>query len=155
MGIETILRQRRIRQLDLPEFIAVESSSSLGETVQAMRTAKLGAVLVTENQRLVGIFTERDLISRVTGVKEDSSRPIREFMTPDPATLHPEDSIFNAIELMDGHGYRNVPLVDEQGHLGGSLPVSALIGFLAENFPQEVLALPPRANQHFASADGA
>jgi hypothetical protein len=37
----------------------------------------------------------------------------------------------------------------------GSLPVSTLVDFLAESFPQEVLALPPRANQRFVAADGA
>jgi CBS domain-containing protein len=155
MGIANVLRRRKIRQLALPKFLSVDVNSSLAETVRAMQSAKVGAVLVTENQRLAGIFTERDLITKVAGVTVDRVKPIREFMTPEPATLHPEDSVFDAIQLMDERGYRNIPLVDQRGQLAGNLPVSTLINFLAESFPQEVLALPPRANQLFTAADGA
>jgi CBS domain-containing protein len=155
MGIASVLRERRIRQLSLPPYVAVDASTGVRETIQTMQSAKLGAVLVTENQRLVGIFTERDFITKVAGTEEEEPKPIRDLMTPSPATLHPDDSVFDAIQLMDEHGYRNVPIVDERGHLTGSLPVSALIDFLAENFPQEVLALPPRANQQFSAKDGA
>jgi CBS domain-containing protein len=155
MSIGTVLRERKIRQLALPEFLAVDSVTTLGETIRVMQAAKLGAVLVTENRRLAGIFTERDLISKVTWAEDEESKPIREFMNPEPATLHPGASVFEAIQLMDRHGHRNIPLVDEEGGLVGSLPVSTLIDFLAESLPQEVLALPPRAHQRFVDADGA
>ena len=155
MGIASALRERRIRQLGLPTFVAVDASTDVQETIRTMQSAKLGSVLVTENDRLVGIFTERDFIAKVAGTNTEGSKPIRDLMTPNPATLHPDDSVFDAIRLMDEHGYRNVPIVDEQGHLTGSLPVATLIDFLAESFPQEVLALPPRANQQFSAKDGA
>ena len=82
-------------------------------------------------------------------------RPIRDFMTPNPTVLSPEDSVFDAIQLMDEHGYRNIPVVEGDGRLAGSLPVSKVVEFLAESLPQEVLALPPRGEQHFTAADGA
>jgi CBS domain-containing protein len=154
MGIETVLRSRRIRQLDLPPFLSVNAGSSLRDTLQAMQASGSGSVLVTENERLAGIFTERDFISKIEASIDDA-RPIREFMTPNPAVLSPEDSVFDAIQLMDEHGYRNIPLVGQDGRLAGSLSVTKIVQFLAENFPQEVLALPPRAEQHFAAADGA
>lgn len=155
MDIRSVLRQRKIRQLELLPAATVDVDASLSDTLKVMRLAKVGAVLVTENERLAGIFTERDLITKGAGDSVEHSRPIRDFMTPEPATLHPNNSVLDAIQLMDQHGYRNVPLVDEQGRLAGTLPVSTLINFLAESFPQEVLALPPRANQHFTAADGA
>ena len=65
MGIVSALRERRIRQLGLPPFVAVDASTGVGETIQTMQSAKLGAVLVTENDRLVGIFTERDYLRRI------------------------------------------------------------------------------------------
>jgi len=155
MGIEALLRQRRIRQLDLAPFLAVDVGSSLLETLQAMRSSGSGAALVVENERLAGIFTERDLISRVAAASVDDTRPIRDFMTPNPAVLSPEDSVFDAIHLMDEQGYRNIPLVEGDGRLAGSLPVAKVVEFLAESLPQEVLALPPRADQRFVAADGA
>ena len=155
MGIEAILRSRRIRQLELPRYLSVDAGNSLRETLQAMQGSGSGSVLVTENERLAGIFTERDLISKVGVASVDSTRPIREFMTPNPTVLSPEDSVFDAIYLMDEHGYRNIPLVEADGRLVGSLPVSKVVEFLAESLPQEVLALPPRGEQRFAAADGA
>ncbi len=155
MGIEAILRSRRIRQLELPRHLSVDAGNSLRETLQAMQGSGSGSVLVTENERLAGIFTERDLISKVGVASVDSTRPIREFMTPNPTVLSPEDSVFDAIYLMDEHGYRNIPLVEADGRLVGSLPVSKVVEFLAESLPQEVLALPPRGEQRFAAADGA
>ena len=155
MGIEAVLRSRRIRQLELPQYLSVDAGNSLRETLQAMQRTGSGSVLVTENERLAGIFTERDLISKVGVASVDSARPIREFMTPNPTVLSPEDSVFDAIYLMDEHGYRNIPLVEADGRLVGSLPVSKVVEFLAESLPQEVLALPPRGEQRFAAADGA
>ena len=76
-------------------------------------------------------------------------------MTPHPTTLHPDDSVADAIQLMDEGGHRDVPLVDEQGRFLGRLEVSNLIYFLAESFPQEVLSLPPRPNQKLIEPDGA
>ena len=65
MGIETILRSRRIRQLELPHYLAVDVGNSLQDTLQAMQASGSGSALVTENGHLAGIFTERDLISKV------------------------------------------------------------------------------------------
>jgi len=155
MGIAALLRQRRIRQLDLPPFLAVDVGSSLLDTLQAMQASGSGAALVIENQRLVGIFTERDLISKTGVALIDLAMPIRDFMTPNPTVLSPEDSVFDAIQLMDEDGYRNIPVVESDGRLTGSLPVSKVVEFLAESLPQEMLALPPRADQRFATADGA
>jgi len=155
MGIEAVLRSRRIRQLDLPPFLSVNVDSSLRDTLEAMQASASGSVLVIENQRLAGIFTERDLISRVAVGSMDGSRPIRDFMSPNPTVLSPESSIFEAIQLMDEHGYRNIPVVEPDGRLRGSLSVSKVVEFLAESLPEEVLALPPRAEQRFEDADGA
>jgi len=155
MDIETTLRRRRIRQLDLAPLVCVEADSSLTEVIGAMKTQRVGCVLVTENHQLAGIFTERDLVTKVVGSPVEYSRKVRDFMTPHPTTLHPDDSVADAIQLMDSGGYRDVPLVDEEGRLLGRLAVSNLIDFLAENFPQEILSLPPRPDQTFSEPDGA
>jgi CBS domain-containing protein len=155
MSIEAVLRSRRIRQLDLSPFLSVNIDNSLEDALAAMQASGSGSVLVIEKGQLAGIFTERDLLSNAGAAQLDVSKPSREFMTRNPDTLSPEDSVFKAIQLMDERGYRTVPLVEEDGRLAGILSVSNVVEFLAECFPQEVLALPPRAEQHFAAADGA
>ena len=155
MEIEGSLQQRKIRHLILAPLVCLETSSSLQEVVRAMQSQRVGCVLITENHRLAGIFTERDLVTKVIGTGVDYSCSVKDFMTPGPTTLHPEESVAKAIDLMEEGGYRNVPLVDDEGRLLGRLAVSCIIDFLAESFPQEVLSLPPRANQTFAEPDGA
>ena len=155
MDIVGTLRRRKIRHLDLAPLVCVEADSSLREAVSAMKSQRVGCVLVTENHQLAGIFTERDLVTKVVGFPVDYSRKVRDFMTPHPTTLHPDDSVADAVQLMDRGGYRDVPLVDEEGRLLGRLAVSNLIDFLAETFPQEVLSLPPRPDQTFPEPDGA
>jgi CBS domain-containing protein len=155
MGIEAVLRSRKIRQLELPQHLSVDAGSSLRDTLQAMQASRSGSALVTESGRLAGIFTERDLVYKIALTPVDLARPIRDFMTSDPAVLSPEDSVFDAIQLMEEHGYRNIPVVESNGRLTGSLPMSKVVEFLAECLPQEMLALPPRADQRFATADGA
>ena len=155
MDIEKILRERKIRQLALSPLVTIESETSLRNAILAMQQTQVGCVLVTENQQLAGIFTERDVLRKVMGEPVDDSRKIKDFMTSSPLTLNPNSSVLEAIQLMDDHGYRNVPLVDERGNLVGNLAASNIIDFLAESFPQEVLSLPPKANQHFSSVDGA
>ena len=155
MGIENVLHQTKIRHINWAPVICVESHHSLGEVLATMRSSRVGCVLITENQKLVGIFTERDVISRIAGSNLDYSRLIREFMTPQPKTLHPEDSFATAIQVMDKGCYRDIPLVDHEGRLLGRLSVKNIIDFLTEHYPQEVFSLSPRSRQNFAEPDGA
>jgi CBS domain-containing protein len=155
MDIEKVLRERKIRQLALSPLVTIKSETSLKDAISAMQQNQVGCVLITENHQLVGIFTERDVLGKVMGERVDDSVKIKDFMTPSPLTLNPDSSVLEAIQLMDDHGYRNVPLVNAGGNLVGNLSVSNIIDFLAESFPQEVLSLPPKANQHFSSVDGA
>lgn len=155
MDIEKMLSERKIRQLALSPLVTIDSKTSLKNAISAMQENKVGCVLVTENQQLAGIFTERDVLVKVMGESVDDSRMIMNFMTASPLTLDPDSSVLDAIRLMDDHGYRNVPLVNTKGDLVGNLSASNIIDFLAEIFPQEVLSLPPKANQHFTSVDGA
>ncbi|MEW5978511.1 MAG: CBS domain-containing protein [Acidobacteriota bacterium] len=155
MGIERTLLDTRIRHLNLDPAVCVQVTAGVGEALEAMRLVHSGCVLVTEGGRLAGIFTERDFVTKVAGQDVDAERPVREFMTPDPAALSRDASLAEAIRLMDRGGYRNIPLVGEEGVLQGCLSVNQLIDFLAEHYPQEVLALPPRPDQMLSEPDGA
>jgi CBS domain-containing protein len=155
MGIENVLHETKIRHLDLAPLVCVEADDPLREVVDAMRSQRVGCVLVTEDHKLAGIFTERDLLTKIDDNSAEYSRSVREFMTPQPKTLHLDDSFAEAIHLMDEGGYRDIPLVDSEGRLLGRLAVANIIDYLAEHYPQEIFSLPPRAVQDFAEPDGA
>jgi CBS domain-containing protein len=76
-------------------------------------------------------------------------------MTAQPDTLTPEDTVGEALALMDRGGYRHVPLTDAHGRPAGLLRQQDVLAYLAEAFPEEILNLPPRPHQRMEGPDGA
>ena len=78
-----------------------------------MAEHQCGSVLVTERGRLLGIFTEGDLIRRVLAPGRDPNLTLLvEVMTTDPDTIRPREPVAEAIRRMDEFGYRHLPVVE-------------------------------------------
>jgi len=87
--------------------------ASVREAARVMGSNRISAILVTEGEKLVGIVTERDLTAKVlAGGMDPDATPLAEVMTVNPDTLSPDDSPFNALELMRLRGYRHLPVVE-------------------------------------------
>ncbi len=149
------LRRQRARTLARPDPATVAPQSSLTEALDQMRRQGGDALLIKDGERLVGILTERDVLTRVFGAGADFGRPVADFMTADPNTLPADASLFDAMQAMERGHYRNVPLVDEQGMVVGLLRQQDLLEYIAEAFPQEILNLPPRPHQLMDQPEGA
>jgi len=122
----------------------VDVAAPLWKVVTAMTDHGRGAVLVEEDGALVGIFTERDLMSRVDHTDALWSHVmVRDVMTPHPMVVHPDDSLAEALRrLREGHR-RHLPVVDDRGHVIGLLSVRDILTHIANKFPEEMLNLPP------------
>jgi len=155
MSFASRLRQVKIRHLALRPPALVEHSASLRETVSAMRNQHRGVALICDHGLLVGIFTERDLLTKVIGEPVSWSAPVEQVMTPNPAKLSLDDPIVRAMKLMYEGGYRNIPLIDSNGKAGGVVTVRDVITYFAEHFPKEALNLPPDPHQKMATSEGA
>ena len=93
--------------------------TSVGEAAKLMAERKASAVMVVEDGRLVGIFTERDAVHRVIAKGRDvHATRLAEVMTPDPKTVTPEESFGYALLLMHEHGFRHVPVVENSRPVG-------------------------------------
>jgi len=77
-----------------------------------MHAAEADCVLVTEEGRLVGIFTDRDAVVKAAGTRLDAFH-VSDFMTSDPVVLRPDDPIAIAIHKMAVGGFRHIPIVDD------------------------------------------
>lgn len=152
---EKALTESKIRHLELSPPLQVPAGISVSEVLQLMRTRQQTCALICEGASCEGIFTERDFLLKLCGKNVDLSAPVEQFMTHNPKTLTPEDTVGAAIELMDQFGFRNVPLVDADGRFSGLVQIRDIINFLAELYPQEVLNAPPRPEQTFPQPDGA
>ena len=105
--------------------------------------------------RLLGVLTERDIFAHLVSPDVDLAQPVERLMVDHPNTLHDDQPIRRAIELMQTGKFRNVPLVDDDGVLVGVVRPVDVLKFLAEAFPEELLNLPPRPHQLMDATEGA
>ena len=104
---------------------------------------------------LRGVLTERDMFARLVNRDVDLDRPVEALMKVHPWTLHLDQPVRHAIDLMQTGRYRNVPLVDEDGKFLGVIRPVDVLKYLAEAFPEELLNLPPRPHQRIKESEGA
>jgi len=151
------ITEERLRVLSRRQPVTVEPGTSLADCVRAIqRTGTGDSVFVCDaSGRLVGVLTERDVFARIVGGTVDLQQPVEALMTTDPKTLDLDDTIRDAIVLMQTGRYRNVPMVDANRQLVGVVRQSDIIKFLAESFPEELLNLPPRPHQRMKEPEGA
>jgi CBS domain-containing protein len=84
-----------------------------------MKAHNVGALLVVEGVRLIGIFTERDALFRVVATGLDPvTTPLDAVMTRDPQTIHPDEPFVHALRLMHEGRFRHLPVVEDERPLG-------------------------------------
>jgi CBS domain-containing protein len=104
-----------ISQLD-QEFLTVAPHSTALEVVGKMKEAGLGCALVLEDGNLVGIFTERDLLNKLTGrAAVPDHTPVSDLMSVNPEVLSERDSVAIAVNKMSMGRYRHIPIRKADG----------------------------------------
>ncbi|HEY8188824.1 MAG TPA: CBS domain-containing protein [Pyrinomonadaceae bacterium] len=147
-------REDSVNSMETDDFVCITPSTPLSKAIEAMKQDEGGcAIVCAEDESVVGIFTERDLLTKIVGQEIDLNAPVSNWMSPVVATLTPEATIGDAVSIMNDKGYRNVPLV-KNGKLVGSISVFDVIGYLAESYPKTTMNLPPNPDQVMNSTDG-
>lgn len=143
--IGAAITKRPIRILPtLKQPVRVAPSTSIGQAVALMNERGVGCVLVVEEGRLAGIFTERDVLTKVVSGRCDvDATPVGEVMTRDPECLTLDDGIAYALNLMSDGGFRHIPLVDADGRPTGVVAMRNVVDYVVDLFPHEVRNLPP------------
>lgn len=145
----------RISTLPLTPPVTVEAGTPVGRVVDEVQRRNVGCVLVYEAGRMIGIVTERDMLLKVVARDVDyATTKIDDFMTRDPVTLSPDDSIGDAASLMTERHFRHIPIIAEDGTATGIVSIKDIIQLLAESFPEQVLNLPPRPHQRMETPEG-
>jgi CBS domain-containing protein len=143
MDIGSILKQEKLGQFEHSPGVLVKQNTPLFDVIRKMRDIRSGCAIVLLDGKVSGVFTERDFILKVLPDQGHLSRPVQDFMTPNPHVLTPEDSVAQAIQIINQHGHRSIPLVDSEHRFVGLISVRSIIIFLSEHFPREVCNLPP------------
>jgi CBS domain-containing protein len=131
--------------------------TSLAECLRLIELSGTGdsVLIVDADERLVGVLPERDIFGRLMGTGADLEQPVDALMNTEPRTLRLEQTVRDAIELMETGKYRNIPVVDQGGRLAGIVRQQDILRFVAESFPEELLNLPPRPHQRMEESEGA
>jgi len=101
-----------IRDVMSTDLVSVTPTATVAEAATVMATHKVGAALVMDDDRLAGIFTERDILRALASHFDAARHAVSDWMTPDPQTLTPASDTVDALHLMLDRGFRHVPIVD-------------------------------------------
>jgi CBS domain-containing protein len=131
--IPDVVRDQRLATL--PGTATVSAAAKL------MAERRMGAVLVVDDGKLVGIVTERDIAVRVVAAGRDATTTrLAKVMTPDPDTLKPNDTVRAALDLMARRGYRHLPVL-RRGKLVGMVSIRDLYRAVVDQLEADILLL--------------
>ena len=109
-----------IREIMTANPSTIEPGNSVVDAARIMKQEDAGVVPVTENGRLTGMVTDRDIAIRVVAEgKDPQSTPVREVASTDLVTVDPQQDLDEALRLMAQHQVRRLPVVEEDGRLVG------------------------------------
>lgn len=124
-----------LSELRFHAAITLAPSVTVKEAIAALREDPSGAVLLEDpdSRRIVGIFTERDVMIRLAGLEVDLSDPISKYMTEDPVILRDSDTIAVALNKMGDGGFRHIPLF-HSGELTGVVTANDLVRWVMARY---------------------
>ena len=138
--------KRSIRTIiENQQILTAPSTTTVSDAARLMRDQKTGALMVCDKKRLVGMFTERDALFRVTAEQGDPKTTVlADVMTADPQTIGPDKPLGHALHMMYEGGFRYVPVI-ENGHPIGMVSAHDALGpelkeFVAEMDERENIA---------------
>ena len=155
MNLAKSLKIESVSRLHPSPPIQLVSTQTVAEAISVLRREKIGCLLICDQGKLVGLFSERDLLQRIMAAGKPLTLPLADCMTTNPVTVESKDSIAVAIERMESGGYRHLPVVDDSGAPVGILSVKRIVHFIVEHFPGTVYNLPPDPNKVHDQREGA
>jgi len=138
--LEQSLLERTLTSLHPNPPIFVAPDTTVAAAVATMASRNIGCVIVGSLSEVVGIFTERDLLLRVSDrYPEAAGQPVGEFMTPNPEMLDVSSPIAYALNRMSTGDFRHLP-VTSAGALVGIVSLRDVLGFLSDWYPDLIPA---------------
>jgi CBS domain-containing protein len=147
------VRGDKVNLMQTDDYVCIQPSTPLRQAIEVMKQDEGGCAIVCDGDQVVGIFTERDLLTKIIGEDIAANAPVSDWMSPAVLTLTQDATIGDAVDLMNEKSFRNIPLVKD-GKLVGSISVFDVISYLAESYPKATMNLPPTPNQVMDSPDG-
>jgi len=118
---------------------SVRSDASVLSAIQMLADRGIGALLVIDNGRLVGILSERDYARKVIlKGRSSNTTTVGEIMTPSPITIRGDETVDHAMHLMTNNRIRHLPVVDSGGELTGVLSIGDVVNWIVTSQTQTI-----------------
>jgi CBS domain-containing protein len=141
--VSMLLRQKGSDIFSLPPDASVYSA------IELMADKRIGALLVIDEGRLVGVISERDYARKVVlNGRSSKDTFIREIMTSDPITIPCNATVDEAMRIMTESRFRHLPVIDPQGHVAGVLSIGDLVNWIVTSQDAAIAHL-----EHYISGD--
>ena len=134
--------------------VVVDPAMTVRQAMRLMREKRVGSVLVCQDKRLLGIFTERDAL-KLLAAGDPLDGAVEQVMTRSPTTLRADDTVATAIRKMSFGGFRRLPVVNGDGRVVGLIRASQTVHYMVEYFPKTVYTLPPEPHPVTHEREGA
>ncbi len=133
-------------------IVALDRSATVGDAVQTMIQNRLGVILIVEDNKLIGLFSERDVLTRVVAQERvPAVTPIVDVMTPDLECLHFDDEIVFALNKMTVGGFRHVPILDDDGAPIAVVSMRDVVDHIVSYYSNEVFNIPATPDARVSS----
>ena len=126
------------------EFVVLNEKVTLREAIDNIQKQHVGCILLENDKKISGIFTERDIVQKIVGNHYDLEKEyVIDYMTIKPDVLHRNDEIGFALNKMIDGGYRHIPIINDLGEPIGVISMQDIINHLGDYFCEEIKNLPP------------
>ena len=153
MDFQLHLETESVEQAHPTKPVCVLPTDSVRHVMRVLKSSATSAAMVCTDGKLQGIFTERDALRQLAD-GSDLDVPVSTVMVKQPVSIRMTDSVGKAISLMASGKFRQVPVVDAQGHVTGVVGVAGVLRFLVEHFPRIIYTLPPSPHHKMGERDG-
>jgi CBS domain-containing protein len=134
-GLARSVMEDNLGRLEQEETITVVPETPVLDVVRLMKRANSGCALVVDGGKLAGIFTEHDVLSKMTGAEGHSpATAVKDLMSPNPEVLHEQDSVAAALNKMSMGRYRHIPVKKTDGSYTVASIKSVLIYIAKEDW---------------------
>jgi CBS domain-containing protein len=123
------MKQFPVRNMMKSPVHSIDADEVMSEAAETLKDLNIGALMVTDGDEFVGIVSERDFVYNVAAEgRNPAETRVRDVMTSDVTYGHVDDSIHDCYELMGEHGFRHLPLKDDDGKVAGLVSIRSIFG---------------------------
>jgi len=145
-----------ISSIDIKKAILKNENASLQSVIESMQLSHSSCILIINNNKIIGIFTERDVITKVVGKDVNlGNEEICNYMTNKPEILYSDDSIAFALNKMIDGGFRHIPIVHTKSKEIFVISMQDIINSIGDFYFDDIVNLPPKPLRSTSQREGA